>query len=237
MFETTAGAIIAFMGNTQTCGFGVLNKSHVPELNIGLSMAGTHYYENSVKEGEIFYRWPGAVHYTVYAFVRSPDGKNDITNSTCAKEISGVAITSVVAAGITVATMGTMLTPAAVVLAPLTTVGGAAGLTLEAAGIGAAAGVTAYKSTEEATKAMGLAFKNSKLYCEMKNCYGGGAGSWLVIEGGPYIDRQGRFQSQDLSIKLVEQEYVFRNGSFTRYSHDQFHTKENLQCTENCPHC
>ena len=65
------------MGNAQTCGFGVLNKSNMPEINVGLSMAGTHYYENQVKEGKIFYRWPGAVHYTVYAFIRSPDGKND----------------------------------------------------------------------------------------------------------------------------------------------------------------
>ena len=42
-------------------------------------MAATHYYENRLEVGKIMYQWPGAVHYTVYAFASSPDGKNDIT--------------------------------------------------------------------------------------------------------------------------------------------------------------
>ena len=207
------------------------------EINIGLSMAGTHYYENSVKEGKIFYRWPGAVHYTVYAFVRSPDGKNDLTNGTCAKEIVGSSIIGIVTAGITVATMGSMLTPAAMLFAPLTTVGGTAGLMAEAAGAGGIAAFGAYGSAAKATEAMGLAFKNSELYCQMKGCYGGGNGSWLIVEGGPYQDNKGYFQAQNLSIRMVDQEHIFRNGSFTSYSHDCYHTKKDLQCTEKCPYC
>lgn len=225
------------MGNTQTCGFGVLNKSHIKEINIGLSMAGTHYYENAVGDGEIFYRWPGAVHYTAYAFVRTPDGKNDITDGKCAAQIAGASIIGIVTAGATVLTMGSMLTPTAFLFAPLTTAGGAAGLVAEATVLGTVDGLVAYGSAEAATKALGLAFKNSQLYCEKKGCYGGGDGSWLVVEGGPYQDKNGYFQPQDLTIREVSQEYVFTNGSFTKESHDNFHTKDGLRCTENCPYC
>lgn len=67
------------MGNTQNCGFGVLNNSTLQEINVGLSMGVTHRFENGIKHGQIFYRWPGAVHYTVFAFARKFDGTNDIT--------------------------------------------------------------------------------------------------------------------------------------------------------------
>ena len=190
------------MGNAQTREFGVLNKSNMPEINVGLSRAGTrwHYYENQVKEGKVFYRRPGAVYFTVYAFVRSPDGRNDIADGiTCANEI-GSSIVGVVTAGITVATMGSMLTPAAMLFAPITTVGGTAGLMVEAAGAGGIAAFGAYASAQEATKAMGLAFQNSQLYCQMKGCYCGGDGSWLVVEGGPYQDSNGYFRAQDIII-------------------------------------
>ena len=66
------------MGNTDSCGIGVINRSTLREINIGLSMCATHNFENGVEHGEIFYRWPGAVFYTVYAFARKPDKSNDI---------------------------------------------------------------------------------------------------------------------------------------------------------------
>ena len=146
---------------------------------------------------------------------------------------AGSSIIGVVTAGITVATMGSMLTPAAMLFAPITTVGGTAGLVVEAAGAGGIAAFGAYTSSQEA---MGLALKKSQLYCQMKGCYGGGDGSWLVMEGGPYQDSNGYFRAQDLSIQMVGQEHVFRNGLFTRYFHDCYHTKSDLQCTAQCPY-
>ena len=131
------------MGNTQKCGFGVLNNSHMKELNIGLSMAGTHYYENAVGHGKIFYRWPGAVHYTVYAFVRTPDEKNDITDGKCVAEVAGSSVVGIIAAGATIATMGSMLTPMAFTFAPLTHIGGAAGLVAQATVVGGVDGAIA----------------------------------------------------------------------------------------------
>ena len=74
-------------------------------------------------------------------------------------------------AGVSVTTMDTMLAEAAVA--------------------GAIAGANFYNSAEAAKEALGLAFKKSNLYCEMKGCYGGGSGSWLVVEGGPYMDSSG----------------------------------------------
>lgn len=258
---------IVKMGATQSCGFGVLNKSTIPEINIGLSMQATHYYENGVKENEIFYRWPGAVWYTVYAYARDPSGKNDITNGQVAKEVvlstvfGGIgAIGATIAAGITVATMGAALAPAAF-----------AGLAAEAGGIAAASGAGlvaeavasgatvllaeasvasavasgagalsstfgTYRTAEAASRALGLAFENSKLYCECKGNYGGGSGSWLVVEGGPYMDKHGNFQPRDLSIRKATQEEI-ENGVFTEISHERFHTCEGLQCTRRCPYC
>ena len=215
----------------------MLNKSTIKELNVGLSMAATHKYENRVRSGEIFYRWPGAVHYTVYAHARQPDGSNDITGGQVAKEVTlGVFIYGAIA-GATVATMGAMLTPAAVALAPLAVYGGVATLTAEATIAGAIAGAGVYASAEKATKALGLAFEKSNLYCQMKGCYGGGNGSWLVVEGGPYMDSKGYWQPRDLKLRMATQEELFRNGKFTEYSHTCFHTKEGLQCTANCPYC
>lgn len=225
------------MGNTQTCGFGVLNKSNIKQINVGLSMAATHKFENGIKPGEIFYRWPGAVHYTVYAYARQPDGSNDITEGQVAKEVSlGVFIYGAIA-GVTVATMGSMLSPAAIALAPLAMTGGVATLTAEAAVIGAIEGVAVYGTAKAAEHALGLAFKESNLYCQLKGCYGGGDGSWLIVEGGPYMDSAGLWQPQDLKIRQVTQREIFMSGHFTRYSHSDFHTKDNMQCTQSCPHC
>ena len=209
-------------------------------------MAATHKFENCVRNGEIFYRWPGAVWYTVFAYARQADGSNDITEGQVVKEVTlGVFLYGAVA-GVSVATMGTMLAPTAVALAPLAVAGtltaeaaAAAVLTAsaEAAVAGAIAGASFYNSAEAAKEALGLAFKKSNLYCEMKGCYGGGSGSWLVVEGGPYMDSSGHWQPQDLKLRKATQEELFRNGKFTRYSHSCYHTQEDLQCTENCPYC
>ena len=254
------------MGATQSCGFGVLNKSTIPEINIGLSMQATHYYENGVKENEIFYRWPGAVWYTVYAYARDPSGKNDITNGQVVKEVvlstvlGGIGTIGVaIAAGIpvVVATMGAAHSPAAfaglAAEAGGITAAGGAGLIAEAVASGAtalpaeaselagavASGTGALSSTfgaYKSTEAASLALENSKLYCEWKGNYGGGSGSWLVVEGGPYMDEHGKFQPRDLSIRKATQEEI-ENGVFTEISHERFHTCEGLQCTRRCPYC
>lgn len=83
------------MGNTESCGYGVLNLSTV-NLNVGFSMGATHYYENSLKYGEVCYRWPGAVFYSIYAY--GDTGKNRITDNQCANEILAIAVPSLLAA-------------------------------------------------------------------------------------------------------------------------------------------
>lgn len=221
------------MGNDQTRGIGVLNNSNIREINVGLSMGPTHYFENGIKPGEIFYQRTGAVHYTVYAFARQPDEKNDIIKGQVANaETFGAFIFG----GVTISTMGAMLSPAAVALAPLDNVGEASSVTTQ--GItGAISGAGAYPNASSAEKALGLALEGSKLYCEKKGCYGGGLGSWLVVEGGPYMDDKGVWNKRDLTIREATQEQLFLNGNFTKSSHDRFKTNRRLQCTENCPHC
>ena len=122
----------------------------------------THYFENSVKRGSIFYRWPGAVFYTVYGYPRKPDGSNDMTYSQRNHE----------------------------------------------------AGVF-----------------------QMKGCYCGGSGTWIIVRGGLYTDENERVWPRDLELTLSTKEEVFQNGTLTNYSHDRYHKKEGLRCTENCPHC
>ena len=212
-------------------------------------MHATHYYENRVKENEIFYRRPGPMLYTVYAYARN--GKNDITNGQVAKEIvmstvlGGIgAIGVTIAAGVTVATMGAALAPAAFAGLAAEAVAGGAGLLAGASVadvVASGAGVLsttygAYKNARAAARALGLACEKSKLYCERKGNYGGGSGSWLVVEGGPYMDKHGRFQPRDLSIRAATQEEI-ANGVFTEVSHEKFHTREGLQCTRRCPYC
>ena len=236
------------MGATQSCGIGVINKSTIRELNIGLSIAATVSYENGVGENEIFYRWPGAVVCTVYAFARDPKGSNDITPAKVAKEIIIAGLTggvltigSVIAAALTVVTAGAILTPAAFALAPLT--GGTALLLGEAAVAGAGAGLStlgttffAYKTVDQAMEALGLAFKQSKLYCHSRFNFAGGNGSWLVVEGGPYMDKEGKFQPCDLTIRVANPLIDFAEGIFTKESHECFHTKKGLHCTKKCPY-
>ena len=142
----------------------MLNNSNHPEINVGLSMGMTHYFENGVKKGEIVYRWPGAVHYTVYAVAREPYGINDLS----------------------------------------------AGLMTVSHGVP---------------------------YCEMKRCYGGGSGTWLIVEGGPEVNGEQDIISTRLIMKVMDQETVFERGDFTAYSHSQYHSKPNLSCTRGCTEC
>ena len=152
------------MGNSQTCGFGVLNKSSLNEVNVGLSMGVTHKFENGLRNGEIFYRWPGAVHYTVFVFARNHDSSNDL-------------------------------------------------------------------------RYLQMAVPESVTYCERKACYGGGSGTWLIVEGGPCQNEQGLIRTNPLTLRKATKEEVFENGTFSRYSHGLYHTTPQLLCTPNCPWC
>jgi hypothetical protein len=60
------------MGNRASCGIGILNTSDTP-VNVRLTMGAGHYWEDTVPNGEIFYRWPGAVFYTVYVYWHNND--------------------------------------------------------------------------------------------------------------------------------------------------------------------
>ena len=103
------------MGDAQSRGIGVLNKTG-EDINVVLSMAAPHYYENGVKPDQIFYRWPGAVHYTVCVWIRRDDGSNDMTSGEKALGIlravgTGVAgfvmgVGSVVGVGLPAAALG-----------------------------------------------------------------------------------------------------------------------------------
>ena len=116
---------------------------------------------------------------------------------------------------------------------------GAASVMAKAGAVAGLVGIKVYKGTEQVTKAFADgAFQKSRLSCEMKGCYGGITGSWLVIEGGPYLDENGDFVPLDLKIRKASQKEIFDKGmTFTKYSHSKFHTEKGLQCTRDCHYC
>ena len=75
------------MYSTVNAGIGVLNKSAYETINVGLSMFFTLYHENDIKQGEIFYRWPGMLWYTVYV----TNGDNKLSHGQVNVPSNGVA--------------------------------------------------------------------------------------------------------------------------------------------------
>ena len=94
------------MGNNQSRGFGVWNNTR-QNLTICLRMGATHYYENDVRPGEVFYRWPGAVWYTVHAY--STENVGHMTDSRRNWEIIKVVLFSVFTAVVVFSLVGILL--------------------------------------------------------------------------------------------------------------------------------
>ena len=171
------------MGDAESKGIGVLNKTG-EDINVVLSMAAPHYYENGVKPNQIFYRWPGAVHYTVCAWIRASNGTNDMTTLK-----KGLGIFKSVAIGVAGSALGIGAVASSAVIVP--------------AAIGGAAGAAALVANDviEAANAN---------YAEIKGCYAGGSGTWLIV-----TKYHGR-------LKLVESDKstVCKDGRFTTESKD-----------------
>ena len=89
------------MGN----GIGVINETST-DVTFGLSMGGTHYYENKVKPREIFFRDPGAVWYTTYAYCTAAYGP--MTDAKKAGEIALFIVAGGAAAAATAMTAGVL---------------------------------------------------------------------------------------------------------------------------------
>lgn len=209
------------MGN-ETSGFAVLNLSSYT-LHFGLSMAATHYYENNVKHGEIFYRWPGAVHYTVFAQTAP-----ELSNKTCVKEITKASLLGVTCAGAAAAAV--ICLPALPALAgPASSLvvaaeGGALGLAATATAAATANAATDYAIAKQILDALAKV-DAADLYAEMKGCYGGGSGTWLVLRGG--LQRvNGEVKHEKLRLEEVKPEYILENGKFTAYSYEKFYTSD-----------
>ena len=218
----------------------MLNNSDL-EINVGLSMAALHYFENGVKPGEIFYKRPGAVWYTVIAFVRQTDGGNDITRGLVAKQVTR-AVFFAGGAAVALPLLGIIPAAAAVgaAVAVLEKTRKVAGQKLTSEDLDADIGI--YDSVEEYQEGIRKAFEKSKLLCEERGCYGGGSGSWLIVEGGPFFN-DGYWQHRHLTIRKlktdeqIKTEILNSKCHFTENSHDRYHTKGGLQCTVNCPYC
>jgi len=180
------------MGNG---GFGVRNDTD-KLLRIGLSMDAIHCSDNEVRHGEIFYRRPGAVWYTVFAYEALPD--NEITT--------------------TKVTLGIIIVAGKIIL-PVLAVGGGLIPIMVTAGVpissvvlsGAVVVVGSVKLIGDALKNVQNVFsiKIPKVSCCREGCYGGGAGTWIVVEN--YRDT--------IIMRTVNREDVIQPPQhFTKYS-------------------
>jgi hypothetical protein len=180
-------------------------------VTIASSMMSTHYYENNVKPGEIWYRWPGAVHETLYAF---PSKGNEITDGRVVIENITAGAAGIMAAAVIIATCGTAaapgsalmpltLTPAALALYSIPQAVGIAVSVATLMKIAAAVGLTKLvfdnfeKADNKVSKLLDfinvLKTRDAQLYTEMKGCYAGGSGTWLAL----------RFDTSDAKFKFV----------------------------------
>ncbi|PIK42163.1 hypothetical protein BSL78_20999 [Apostichopus japonicus] len=208
-FQYVRSRSLITMGN-ETSGFAVLNLSSYT-LHMGLSMAATHYYENNVNHGEIFYRWPGAVHYTVYAQT-APEISDDI----CAKEITKASIIGITCAGVAAA-ISLIALPALSVLAAESTM-----LAATAAGAAGAAGLASNNFMKEVFDVLNKV-DAADLCAKKMGCYGGGSGTWLVLRGG--LKRvHGHLTHEKLELVKEKPEYILAHGKFTSYSRAKFYT-------------
>jgi len=179
------------MGNG---GFGVLNDTDM-SLQIGLSMDAVHYFENEVAPREIFYRRPGAVWYTVFAYQALPN--NEITK--------------------TKVTWGIIKVTGKIILPVIVVVGGLISLMVKA---GTPISNVVSNGSEAVVGGANLladGLKNIQnvnsieipnMYCCRQGCYGGGAGTWIVVENA----------GDKITMRTVSREYVIRLGHFTNYS-------------------
>lgn len=212
---------------------------------MGLSMAATHYYENSIGHGQIFYRWPGAVHYTVYAQVAP-----EITSSTSAKEIvtaTAIGVTTAVgvigSAGLAAAPIASAFASAGGVFTAggsvvLMAEGGAMGIAATVGGAALVGGAADYALTSKVMPYM-LTIPDADKLTKKAGCYGGGSGTWLVLRGGMYKKPDGSIAHDPLTLEVSTQEFVMSNGTFTDYSKEKFYNQEDLpQCKgHSCSQC
>ncbi|KAJ8049385.1 hypothetical protein HOLleu_02116 [Holothuria leucospilota] len=206
------------MGN-ETSGFAVLNLSSYT-VHFGLSMAATHYHENNVKHGEIFYRWPGAVHYTVSARA-APQFSEGTGSKTTTKE--GLLEVTCVGAAVTAVILLPGKPAHEDTAASLVTweKGGAIGSEV---GTATSAEGSNYAIVKQVLDALAHV-PASDLSTKKMGCYGGGSGTWLVLRGGvQHVNRE--VTHEKLHLEKVKPEYIFEHGKFTELSYKKFYTSE-----------
>eukprot|EP01084_Bolivina_argentea_P263019 445037_1 len=220
------------MGNSQSCGFGALNNTGFP-LTIGLSMGGTHYYENRVKPGEIFYRWPGAVYYTVFAYDSHPS--RNITNAKCAKQIASIAVPlalGIIATAITAGVGFAGVAAGAGVAAVEGTVMAVEGAAVATETVSIAGPIIATSLSAASTPLGAAGFyvtceKISKpkfvkpVYAAKRGCYGGGKGTWIEITCSDMELSDPHLIFEKKTIKEI-----LAKGKFTEESYPKYYTKQ-----------
>ena len=205
------------MGNTS--GYGVLNLSTHSDVSFGLSAGATHFYENGVQHGQIFYRSTTGA-YTIYAQV----GK-DISDATGWKEagtIAAVTTGAVVGAGVAGAALVAAPPVAAAIAGGSTSfataaVGGSVAVGGTIAGGAASGALTTYGVAQ-------LVFDEAKLCAEEKWNSGAGSGAWYVLTGGALKDHNGNVGACALKLRKATPEFVVSHGAFTELSKPKFYT-------------
>lgn len=76
------------------------------------------------------------------------------------------------------------------------------------------------------------AHKKSDLNCKAEGCYAGGSGTWIIIEGGPFLNEKGRWEARKLSIVGKAFDYIRANGQLSAESYPKYHSKSGMPTFE-----
>ena len=226
------------MGNA---GVTLYNNTNWP-LNIYLSMVAPHHYCNEVKSKEAFTIYPGAVWYTVNAYMSFKG--NEMTDGKVTKGVALMAIPGIVAGGAAVFTGGASLAAMGMIAGIESTVFALSGVVLTSAALAEMISVGALTTAASLIISGGTSIiisnfsemdiehmqghlqqfmevlKESKLQVNKKGVYCGGEHKYLQITGGPsYCSAEEKFYKGDFEIDYCEESDI-PNGTKLRKKND-----------------
>ncbi len=210
------------MGNSESCGFGVLNSTQ-HKLTVCLTMSSTHYWEENVMPGKIFYRWPGAVWYTVYVYPTIGTTFTSSFDSIFQFDRNAMSGVNDIPTACTL-TAANALRDSGIVLNQSTEID-----LLQAYSIPFARTIDDFEPRLKSLKNdVVQAFAGSQLETSMGGLYGGGQGSWVEVQGLPEVYQTGdgnvAIKERDIVINLESYSEIFGRGEFTDYSRGQYYT-------------
>ena len=173
--------------------------------------------------GKIFYRWPGAVWYTVYVYPTIGTTFTSSFENIFQFDRDAMAGVNDIPTACTL-TAANALRDSGIVLNQRTGID-----LLQAYSIPLSRTSDDFEPRLKSLKNdVVQAFAGSQLETSMRGLYGGGQGSWVEVQGLPEVNQtgNGKVAIRGRDIALVKESYreIFGRGEFTDYSRGKYYT-------------